>query len=318
MAVSRRAFVFTVIALVVVAAILILARTAQLQFPQSVSAARRASILDSTVYNLEEDLSRVAYIAGYRSLIGLEEHVVNTGEYLMDFDVAFLEMFVNGSVNGTYYSIMDDSTFTSFASRFTQRAQEQGINSQLTAIGVNARHDTPWSIKLEIIVDMQLSDRSGELAFNRTTNITAVVPITDIKDPLYSIGTLGRAPNTIQVSNISTPYITAANVTTSLQELQNTSAYIVSTDAPSFLQRFTYDLTPSPYGIQSLVPIAELAAQSLAIEQCHSVVDYLYFGNTSTSNYVIVNMDPNGFWLDDGNLARYNASGKTVGAAPCP
>ncbi len=174
-------------------------------------------------------------------------------------------------------------------------------------------------VDLNVTVRTILRDRAGTVTFDRIDVVQTSIPIEDIKDPLYSVGTQGRAPQPVQRSTVVPPYITATNVTTGLQQLVNGTLYIASTHAPSFLQRFEGNLSSSPYGIQSLVDVQELRAQDLTIETCKSVVDYVYFGPTSSApNYYIINMDQANFWLDDANIAIYNASGKVVGTRPCP
>lgn len=316
---NKKGFVFTAVAVLIIIALIFLFATHERLLPRTIAQTGRVHLMDSYITNLEKDIPRAAYIAGYRSLIAMEEHISATGEYLPDVDAAFLSAFTNGTVNGTAYGIMDNSTFTNFSTAFGMLAARQGMRSNLTVLAIDAYHESPWTITLNISLTIVLEDTAGTARFNRTSSILAAVPIESIKDPLYSVGTQGRVPQTVIESNVSRPYIIeATNDTTRLQELLNSSMYIDSTDAPSFLQRFAGDLSASPFGIQSLVRTSELDAQGIAINTCKSVVDYLYFGSSPTTpNYRVVNMDATTFWLDTANLAAYDAVGKTVGQKAC-
>jgi hypothetical protein len=142
------------------------------------------------------------------------------------------------------------------------------------------------------------------------------VPITDIKDPLYSVGTLGRSPNPVRGSNVSRPYITAGGNPTRFLTLVNTSVYVADPDAPSFLMRFTGNLSPSPYGIQSLINLETFRAQGFVPDPCRSIVDYRYFNGSTAPNRYINNTDPLTVWLADADLADYDATAQVVGSAP--
>lgn len=305
--------------MIVVLVIIMLASATQSLQPRTRTQTAYAHTIDRYIGTLEADLPRVAYIAGFRSLIGLEEHISATGQYLPDVDAAFEEMFTNGTANGTFFGIMNASTFTNFTSRFMVLAAKQGMRANLTLLSINAYHETPWEVTLNFTVFMRVEDTSGSIAFSRNLTTQAVIPIIDVKDPVYTIGTQGRAPHSIAQSNLSRPLITATNDTSKLQTIVNETLYVESVNAPSFLQRFEGNFSPSPNGIVSLVDIAELRTQGLPVDQCKSVVDFKYFGPVDTDpNHEIVNMDPNDFWLGDGDLADFDAAGKEVGFVSCP
>ncbi|MFH1400079.1 MAG: hypothetical protein ABIH41_01040 [Nanoarchaeota archaeon] len=113
--------------------------------------------------------------------------------------------------------------------------------------------------------------------------------------------TLGKLPVAVHQTNITTFVNDTGdkNDTSGLQYHLNSSLYIPSRSAPSFIQRFEGDLTPSPAGIESLVNLQVLADQGVPIDNNRSVVDYLYFGLNDTANYCdIQNMEfPPEYWF---------------------
>lgn len=316
---SKRAFLFTTLAVLVVVGIIIYMSAQDRMYPRTLAQMNRVHTMDSYLANLEEDMPRAAYIACFRSLIGLEEYISTTGEYVADFDSAFTGLFTNGTINSSSVGIMNQSSFNDFAQRFQALAIRQGINANLTVLSVDASQSDPWHVTLTAYVQIYLTDRATSVSFNRTVPVVSVVPISDIKDPVHSVGTQGRAPHVVKQANFSAPYIDASNDTTLLQLLVNETYYVASPLAPSFLQRFEGNFTADPNGIVSLVNIQELTAQDFTITQCKSVVDFIYFGAPdSDPNYYVVNMDSTKFWLNDGFLATFSANGKVVGTAPCP
>lgn len=315
---NRKGFVFTTIAILIVISLLFIFAVHERLLPRTIAQTGRVQTMDRYIANLEEDLPRAAYIAGYRSLIAMEEHISSTGEYLTDVDAAFTSVFANGTINGSSYAIMENSTFGEFSQAFAQLAASQGMHADLTVISLEAYHEDPWFVTLNISVRTELADRAGAARFNRTTFVQATVPIDSIKDPLYTVSTQGRAPHIVVRSNLTGPLIDEDNDTTQLQLLLNNTLYLASSEAPSFMQRFSGDLSPSPNGIESLVRVGELDAQGIAVESCKSIVDHLYFGAADTDpNYLVVNMDSDVFWLDQEHLEEYGAEGKTDGTKTC-
>lgn len=315
---NKKGFLFTTLAILFIIAIVMLAATKQAQFPRTMSQTMRIELMNTYLDNLETDLSRAAYIAGFRSFIGLEERISQTGNYTVDFDSDFRSIFTNGTNGNTTFAIMEDSTFEDFAGRFEALSSQQGFVVTLFVSSVTAYQRSPWFVTLNVSVDIFMSDTAGTAVFNYTAVIITDIPVEGIKDPLHTVNLNGRLPRTFRQNTYDQPYITAGDDTTKLQQILNQSLYTASLDAPSVLQRFSGNLSSSPYGIQSLMSIKDLRAQEIPIDTCKSIIDYLYFGDEDTdNNKLIVNMDENEFWLDEEHLGDYDASGKTTGDKPC-
>jgi len=125
------------------------------------------------------------------------------------------------------------------------------------------------------------------------------------------VGTLGRAPVIVRESFVERPFISFENDTSRLRQVWNQSLYVHNDLAPSFLMRFEGNLSPHPQGISSLVDTKRLDSQDLVVRTDRGVVDYVYFGLSSSSTNRVVNM-PAEFVLDDDNLVTYDAVGKTT------
>ena len=312
MAMNRKAFVFSFVVLLALIVIFaaILHREAVTD-PSATGLHEHILSANNFMIQLEEDLERVLQITGYRSLLGLEEHISSTGEFLQNLSEPFAEVMFYGSVDGAPYSIMDNATLTEFEKRMQGIASGLGLDLKLVLDDVRISHVSPFNLMVNSTLTVALTTRDGKTSWNYTTNISRVFKIYDLKDPLHTVGTAGRVPNVIVMSNVTKPYITPTNDTSRLQTLLNNSWYINNTKAPSFLMRFTGNLSASPYGISALIDTKELESQDLTVYTDRSVVDFLYFGNQSTTTNRIVNM-PAEFLLDDEHLPVYDAEGKTV------
>ncbi len=314
---GRQGFVFTSVATIVVLVLIAFALAESNTLDRTLVQTARVHTMDKYLENLEVDLPRAAYISAFRSMIAMEEHTSATGGFLNDTDAAFQESFTNGTINAAPYAIMDQSTFTEFTTRFAAIAQRQGLIVNLTVLNLTLSQSDPWEITVSVDIAVNLSDSAGTARFERSIAVVTDVPIIDIKDPLYSVYTQGRAPHPVRQSSASRPYITASNDTSNLTEMVNQTTYIAVPGAPSFLQRFQGNTTGSPYGIQSLINTPELRAQDIVTNNCYSLVDYKFFTNQTETTYRVVNMDFQNFWLGASDLATYDATGKTVGTL-CP
>ena len=110
------------------------------------------------------------------------------------------------------------------------------------------------------------------------------------------------------------------NNTDTLIEFVEGSYYTENSDAPSFLQRFTNDLTASPSGIESLVHLPSLSDQGLVVINDSSVVDHIYFsaspGDDDNCNIAGMIFSPNWLKMVNGTMSDYELDGLTF--TPCP
>ncbi|MFT4249894.1 MAG: hypothetical protein ACMXYD_00845 [Candidatus Woesearchaeota archaeon] len=307
---NKKAYIFSIVTFVVVAVIGVTLLTYS---SSSSSSQAHEHILsaDRFIQQFEQDFPRALQITAYRSLLGLEEHVTNTGEYLDDVNIAFLEIITIGSINNISYEVMDDATLGVFELRMQEIASQIGLDFSLSIQNVSIKHVDAFTVEVASTTRTFVQTRDEQTSWNYTTTLTSEFSIEQLRDPLYAVQTQGRVPNVITRSNVTKPYITADNDTTNLQLLYNNSYYVPHQQAPSFLMRFSNNLSASEYGIASLVNINNLNTQDVPVFTDRSLVDYRYFAGVPTSTNTIINM-PSEFVLDNDNLAVYDAEGKTT------
>lgn len=308
---NKRGYVFSVMAVLVIAVFLVVL---SIQAEQSKRAdTLPAHILSASgfVEQFEEDLPRAIRIVSYRSLVGLDDHISTQGAYIEDVGASFAEIAVNGTVNGTEYDVMDDSTLNDFLERMQVIADRVGLDLSLSINNISIDHTQAFEVEVVVDVGVYLQTRDERTFWNFTQPVSSEFRIDQLRDPLYTIGTQGRVPMVIREVNFSRPYIGPGNDTAKLQALYNQTLYHADRSAPSFLMRFSGNLSASEHGIASLVDTQVLDAQDLVAHTDRSVVDYLYFGASSTSTNQIINM-PSRFVLDDAHLETYDAQGAVV------
>lgn len=288
---------------------------------QSLSA--RVHTIDDFIVDLHADMDRAAYISGFRAMIGVEEYLSEEGTFFDNQSVleeAFREVFVTGMINGSSLEVMENSSFNDYLARVDVQAARIGIDLFVNITHANITQSTPWTLSVRFTGAFNVSDQRLPLWWEYEKNFTTIVPIIGLKDPLYTVNTLGRVPNVIL--NFTLPpdgYVNDTdNSTATLIAFLEGSYYRENTDAPSFLQRFMDDLSASENGVESLVNLPMLSDQGIVVHTDRSVVDHIYFSaapNGSSDHCSIQGMifAPDWFRLDDGHMDDYELDGLPEG-----
>ncbi len=268
----------------------------------------RIETMNFFIKDIEKDLNKGIYISGFRTLLSFNQFISTNGTFIDNSNERFKEAFLNGTINKQSLSLMKDSTFIDWANKISAEAEKIDIKFNLTLNGVKLNQTDPWSVEVGVNVTLDISDKKNTSRWLRERFLKTKINIVGFEDPLYVINSKGRVTNTIMPSNI-TSFVIGGDVTNLLIHANN-SYYISHEDAPSFLMRFEGNLGNSTFGIESLVNLEEFQQQGLTLKD-RSVVDYIYFGTKSTTNYRI-NKTPEWFKIDQGHLATYQVTNLTI------
>lgn len=268
----------------------------------------RIETVNFFIKDVEKDIEKGAYIAGFRTLLSFNQFVSANGTYIDDVNSRFRESFLNGTIKQQPLSLMKDSTFTDWANKISAEAEKIDIIFAFTVNDVELNQSDPWSVDIGIDLNLDIRDKRNTSYWNRNRHLASKISIAGFEDPLYVVNSKGRVSNTIAQSNI-TNFVVNGKVD-NLMIHANNSYYISNASAPSFLMRFEGNLGNSSNGIESLVNLAEFQQQGLALKD-RSVVDYIYFGTKATANYRI-NATPEWFKIDSGHLNLYQVANITI------
>ncbi len=320
MCLSRKGIMYTLVSIIMILIIgTIFISVAKRSSHEAFAATEsRVQTMEGFLKDVERDSERAAHIAGFRSLIAMEQKVATTGMAFnvsdgvlnLTPDAAFMESFVNGTIGGTHYSIMDDSTFSEYLLRVQDTAATQGIICNMSVINITLWQTDAWHLRVNYTLDIQLSDVSHIALWRTNRTFIGQVPIIDIRDPLFSMNTYGRVQRTIR-PDIGVVFVNVSgnkNDTSGFIYHYNNSLYTAAGRGPSILMRFANNFSDSVYGIESLVDIKELNSQNITVDNRASVVDYLYFNRTpaiacNISN--ITNKLPVEIKIDAAHIAVY-------------
>lgn len=268
----------------------------------------RIETVNFFIKDVERDISKGANIAGFRTLLSLNQFIATNGTFLDNVNERFKESFLNGTIKGQLLSLMKDSTFTDWANKISAEANKVDIRFSFAVNDVRLNQTDPWAVIIGLNLSLDIRDKRNTSYWVRDRYLTNTISIIGFEDPLYIVNSKGRVTNTIAVSNI-TNFVVNGNVANLLKHANN-SYYIAHNDSPGFLMRLEGNLGNSTYGIESLVNLDEFQQQGLALKD-RSIVDYIYFGTKNTLNYR-VNATPEWFKIDEGHLDAYNVRNITI------
>lgn len=266
----------------------------------------RVTTMNNFIKDVSQDLEKGVYITSFRSLLSMVQHITDNGTFIENVDSTFSEVFINGSINDNNINLMTNSTFPDWVNKIQIEAQKIDIIANFTVNNVSITQEGPWQIKVTANINMDVEDKKQTSSWSINKNIKTNITIESFEDPLYIVNSEGKLTNTIRIS----PYIVfvqGSNADNLVSQI-NESYYINTTTSPSFLMRLEGNLSNSSYGIESLVNFEEFSEQGISVKQ-RSAVDYIYFGNQTTTSCIINETFEEGTFPDfrlDNDAEPYN------------
>lgn len=270
----------------------------------------RIRSMNDFITDFDQDIHRATYIASFRTLLALEDHVSSQATFFDNTEDQFAETFFFGTINGTNVSIMNDSSMEVYLEKVNQIAADVGLVSSLDVLNVTLNHSDPWTIAVFVTLTIQINDTAGTASWQFNETYKTEVSIFDLRDPLYSYHSANKIPNTIRVLNESDLVDPETNDTTNLIRHINDSYYRASSHAPTFLQRFENNLSAQPYGIESIVNLKALSDQDIEVFVDRIKVDYMYFNDIENDSICDIDTMPANWHiiLPDNRIDLYNLS----------
>ncbi len=254
----------------------------------------RIETVNFFIKDVEKDINKGANIAGFRTLLSFNQFIATNGTFIDSVNERFKESFLNGTINQQPLSLMKDSTFTDWANKISAEADKVDIKFNFKINDVKLNQSDPWSVSVGLNISLDIRDKRNTSYWIRDRYLTQRISIIGFEDPLYIVNSKGRVTNIIKISNI-TNFVVNGKVDNLLLHMNN-SWYIAHNDSPNFLMRFEGNLGNSTYGIESLVNLDKFQQQGLTLKD-RSIVDSVYFGTKSTTNFRI-NNTPEWFKID--------------------
>ena len=278
---NKKAFFFTTIA-IALSIVIILSHNVYTGYrlkDKMESTEVRIDTMNNFIKDLENDIQNAIFIVGFRSLLSLEDYIMEYGKFFSEPDMpslgnAFEEVFGYGTIDSEKMSLMENNTFLNWAEKMKAQADKIDVVLDVAINDVTITQTEPWMVDVSVNLRINAQDKKNTASWTINKVFTKKINITGFVDPLYLINTNGIANNTIRKT-------TVLNFPSGLPTHLSNAYYIEHSDAPSYLMRFENKLASSPYGIESLVT-QRLKGKGLPVSS-KSAVDFIYFDPSSTT-----------------------------------
>ena len=323
---GKKGIFLTFIAISIIATLIIMLTPSDINLSEDAQAIKtRVSNVNNYVFDLENVyLERTLQSAGIKTIISLIRYMQAKGQFLTDFEADFKEVMLNGTINKvpidsiTGQNIMKGNTYTNLTNKIINVSKNVfNVDTAFTINGVKAYQVRPWFVNVDANVSFSVNSETA--SWNKENAIIkAEIEIESFNDPYYLISTGGSYANKIRKSGTRFDEWNVGKVKDFIRDGNYTRWE--NSNAPSFIMRFTNDLSASPCcGIESLVNSTNPDISDKDV----SYADYKYWSTSSlcpNSNLYLINGISDGefpnFKLDLDHVVKYNLMSNAV--LKCP
>ncbi len=265
------------------------------------------------ITSTESDFSRALGTTAKSAVLSSISKVVSEGVPLADSRSSLKNLVINGSFDGSgsTYPPMGFNYLSRWVSTMQNLSLYYGLNSTITITpnNVSVSNAGPYALlfSANLSVFAQPLSNPGAFNFSRVYFASAVVSIEGFEDPLYALNSQGLVSR-IFLANSSNAYGIAA-----LDQAISSEVYVPNADAPDFFHRLEGNLSPSAFGIETIVNINEFTAQDLPTHN-QSHADHYYFNSTlSDQGLRVTGSSHSWLKLDCVHAAFYGVTAQTPG-----
>jgi|GEM_PF-5050984 len=200
MAPKRKALVYTTIALLLFSIIVVLA-TVQGRYlnageGEAISKISSDSIR-SFVATVERDYDKALDVSSRRAIVTAVNYVLNATP-LPSAEANLEELIMNGTLLGTPYPLMENSTVSYWLSRMQEVGGRAGLSVALEFTNFSLEEETPFALTVRTTISLNVSNAQTSAQVSRIIRKNFTVSIENFTDPYYSVRTLGLVTRTIR------------------------------------------------------------------------------------------------------------------------
>ncbi|MCJ7450797.1 MAG: hypothetical protein MUP58_03595 [Candidatus Nanohaloarchaeota archaeon QJJ-9] len=151
--------------------------------------------------SLEDDMQRSSKISSRRALIATTDFLIDKGEPLEESESIIKHAFVNGSVNNSTSSIMEDSSLRDWKDTIIRLSEEEGykLSMDFNLDGTIITSSDNFKVGFRTPYSFYLADTSLETSFNKSGETLVLnESVVGLNDPLILLETGGKRSNTIE------------------------------------------------------------------------------------------------------------------------
>ena len=271
------------------------------------SAAKTSSVVSSEIKNYvessENDFERALDISGRSAVASSVNFVVANGAPLANSTAALETLILNGSLNGIYLPLMQGNSITNWTAKMAAKGSKYFMNTSagVNYVSVNQTNAFYLDVSSSITINATIDEYGTKIS--KTYLKTIQIPLDGVEDPLYPLNSNGLIER-VMAANTSTLSSAA-----SLDSFVTSKQYVQSSAGPSFLDRLEGRTAYNRgVGFESIININDFIAQGLTIKEGKTMVDYIYFSNTSSTGTTVSGSALAWLLIDAASKTRYGVT----------
>jgi archaellum component FlaF (FlaF/FlaG flagellin family) len=269
----------------------------------------RITTMNDFLNSVENDLNRALYIASFRTMISMNDYIINVnksgGKLLDNVSQTFEQLMKDGTIgnNIEVELLMEDQTMTDWIKKIENISLQIGIVTEINMTSIEICHTSPWKVGITANFTLVMDDDKDIAHWEKNISSETEIEIIGFQDPLY-------ANRTGEYRKIERTAIAGWNIS-NLTVFYESGKYITDVSAPNFLMRMEGNLTNDPdnFGIITLVD-DDHKSNDIDIYN-RSSVDFRYWGEQVNNNQKITGLTDGDYFkfrLDPGHIESFNVA----------
>ncbi|MDY6773851.1 MAG: hypothetical protein SVS85_01510, partial [Candidatus Nanohaloarchaea archaeon] len=190
---GRKGFMYSMFAILVLGLLVtVVSNPLQIEDPASGSEISR---IDETFYflsSVKNDAERGTRIIAKRAFSSTINYVATHVSPLENPEQEVVSAFLNGTVNGSEQSLMEDASFEDWNQSMVGEAEKSGYDLEIEPVEVQVSASKPSTAFFNATYRVNLSDPRSDARFVQNTTVNEVVNLANMSDPLLFLQTSGR------------------------------------------------------------------------------------------------------------------------------
>jgi hypothetical protein len=287
-AISRKAIMFTVIA-VLVSALVLATFFTYYSVPLDVNVDNsklRIQLVDRYLGQLDSYLSGMLHASGTETLRVTIDVMEGNNSFLGNYSDAFRSCMLTGKLRTPWAGDVDCPGSTYFAGRvmYLENFSREKLNiaPNITLESLTLRQDSPWRLAVTLNYTIEVNDSYAYWKVQKS--LTEYIDTDGLEDPTYSIVDPDLAAVKYRMNVSPSDVYSWTEQPSTAHNLTLNRRYFAWDGAPDFLGRLSNDSSPSPNGIVSIVSPDFVDESQIIGPGPRSSLDFLFWKDVYISN----------------------------------
>ena len=183
-----KGYIYTVFVLVIVMSLITMVEMRSgYQSTLETSSKVRGELMLSVTNDVYDDLSRGSYIATKRAMFSLVDLAVTNGTFINNTQSAIMNVSINGRYNGTFQSLMLNTTIDDWIVSISYILGQMGVNNSVSLMNYTLVQVEPYKFELTTVYDVNIYDPISKISVKKNSTQRVLVDYEYFEDPLNTV-----------------------------------------------------------------------------------------------------------------------------------